>query len=447
MKAKNILRYLVLIIISLQIGSCSSTDAEQKFDQTPTERLNAQKKELSDVLLTSEHGWKAVYFTDNTILGGYTHLFKFAADGTVQMASDFDSDTQTYKSEYAVQTGSTVSLVFTTKNRIHLLSDSNNYPIDLLVGKGYLGDFQFLYYGQENGEIIFKTNRNVQELRFVKATAEDWTNLPKHTDMENNVVGAETRPLFRLLETNDGTAKHQFDFNFTQVTRFAEANSIETGVSMTYDMGIGYTYKGIIVSPALEVGGQKLTNFTYNDTDGSFTATGTSGVTAVIKYSDKPLVLTDDYKNLLPGKPFAAFGFYPDDYTIDAPTNSILFYKELAKINASLPAGQEISSVQLYLNHSLGNFIYYTFVGRAALFHFVDVVEDATGKKIILKHKSWNNNTTVATPAFLAGFDKYLMDPNGIYVKRENFRLFYTDPVYTFTSSSSPFRMTTWQIN
>ncbi|MDQ6472831.1 DUF4302 domain-containing protein [Flavobacterium sp. LHD-80] len=447
MKAKNILNYLVLIIISLPFFGCSSTDAEQKFDQTPTERLNAQKKELSDLLLTSEYGWKAVYFTDNTILGGYTHLFKFAADGTVQMASDFDSDTKTYKSEYAVQTGSTVSLTFTTKNRIHLLSDSDSYPIDLLRGKGYLGDFQFLYYGQENGEIIFKTNRTVQELRFVKATAADWANLPKHTAMEQNVIGSDARPLFRLLETNDGTTKHQFDFSFTEVTRFAEANSIEAGYSQSYNMGIAYTPTGIIVSPAVVVKDQKLTSFVYDDTNGSFTATGTNGVSAVIKYTDKPLVLTDDYKLLLPGKPYSRFGYYPDDYTADAPTNSKLFLAEIDKINASLPAGQSLAYVQLYMNHSVGTFIYYYFVGRPALQHFVDVVEDPVGKKIILKHKSWNGNTTVATPAFLASFDKNLMDPNGLYVKKESFKLYYNNTVYTFTSSSSPFRMTTWQLN
>ncbi|WP_026729794.1 DUF4302 domain-containing protein [Flavobacterium denitrificans] len=447
MKAKNILKYLALIIISLHFTGCSSTDAEQKFEQTPTERLNAQKKELSDVLLTSEYGWKAVYFTDNTILGGYTHLFKFAADGTVQMASDFDNDTKTYKSEYAIQLGSTVSLTFTTRNRIHLLSDSDSYPIDVLRGKGYLGDFQFLYYGQENGEIIFKTNRTVQELRFVKATAADWENLPKHMDMEQNVIGSDARPLFRLLETNDGTTKHQFDFSFAEVTRFAEANSIEAGYSQSYDMGIAYTPTGIIVSPAVVVKDQKLTSFIYDDATGSFTATGTNGVSAVIKYTEKPLVLTDDYKILLKGKPFAAFGYYPDDYTADAPTNSKLFLAEIEKINAALPAGQYVASVQLYFNHSLGTFIYYTFVGRGALQHYVDVVEDPVGKKIILKHKSWNGNTTVATPAFLAGFDKNLMDPNGLYVKKESFKLFYNNTVYTFTSSSSPFRMTTWQLN
>ena len=448
MKIKHLYKYLFAALLVLHLSSCNdNTDAEQKFDQTPTERLNAQKTELNELLLSSEFGWKAVYFTDNTVLGGYTHLFRFAKDGTVQMASDFDSDTKVYKSEYEIQLGSTVSVVFTTKNRIHLLSESNNYPIPALEAKGYLGDFQFLYYGQENGNIVFKTNRNNRELRFVKATAEDWTDLSENLIMEQNVIGGEDRPLFRLLETNDGTTTHKFDFSFTAATRFAESNSIETGYSVSYNMGVGYTPTGIVVSPAVEVGGQKLTNFTYSDTDGSFTATGTNGVSAVIKYTDKPLALTDDYKLLLPGQPLGWFGFFIDDYTVEAATNSPLFYAEIEKINAALPEGQSISTIEIYSNSRIGTFIYYSFVGRAPLQHFVTVEEDEAGKKMILKHKSWNGNTTVATPAILASFDKYLMDPEGIYVKKENFRLVYSEPVYTFTSASSPFRMTTWKLN
>ncbi|MEG1229834.1 MAG: DUF4302 domain-containing protein [Flavobacterium sp.] len=448
MKIKHLYKYLFAAVLILQLTACNNnTDAEQFFEETPTTRLNNQKSELNDALLSSEFGWKAVYFTDNTVLGGYTHLFKFAKDGSVVMASDFDADTDVYKSEYAIQLGSTVSVTFTTKNRIHLLSESDNFPIPALRAKGYLGDFQFLYYGQEKGEIIFRTNRNNRELRFVKATAQDWADLHKNIEMIPNVIGAATRPLFRLLETNDGTTKHQFDFSFSDVTRFAESNSIEAGYSVSYNMGVGYTPTGIVVSPAVVVGGQNLTNFVYNDTDGSFTASGTGGVSAVIKYTDKPLSLTDDYKLFLPGQPFTAFGYYTNDYTVDAPSNSVLFNSEIAKINAALPKGQSIATVEIYSNHAIGTFIYYTFVGRGALQHHVTITEDAVGKKVILKHKSWNGNTTAATPAFLASFDKYLMDPNGIYVKKESFRVFYTDPVYTFTSSSSPFRMTTWRLN
>lgn len=447
MKAKNILKYLVLIIISLQFPGCSSTDAEQNFNQTPTERLNAQKKELSDLLLTSQYGWKAVYFTDNTILGGYTHLFKFAADGTVQMASDFDSDTKTYKSEYAVQLGSTVSLTFTTKNRIHLLSDSNSFPVDALEGQGYLGDFQFLYYGQENGEIIFKTNRTVQELRFVKATAEDWTNLPKHTAMEENVIGSESRPLFRLLETNDGKTKHQFDFTFGVETRYAEANSLETGFAMTYDMGIAYTPDGIIVSPAVEVGSQKLSVFKYNDVDGSFTATGTGGVTATIKYSTKPLIITDDYKVMLDGKPQFVVGYIAANlYT--APTTSNYFRALVDKINAPLPANQRLTRIQVIFNSTFGNYIEYRFGGgKPTVYHNFTTSEDAANKTIILTHDSWDNGSVlIPAPAFLNEIDAEFFNAKGLYVKKESFKITYSNPVWTLTSATTNFRITTYQL-
>jgi hypothetical protein len=83
------------------------------------------------------------------------------------MASDYDNDTSVNTSEYSIELGSTTSLVFTTKNKIHLLSDSNNSPTAALRGKG-TRRLSVLYYGQDNGQIIFKTNRSFEELRFVK---------------------------------------------------------------------------------------------------------------------------------------------------------------------------------------------------------------------------------------------------------------------------------------
>jgi hypothetical protein len=445
MKLKTIINYLLIAFLAIGIGSCSNNDEDSKFSQTPTERLEAKQKELNDLLLSSEYGWKAVYFTDNTQLGGYTHLFKFKNGGLVDMASDFDSDTAIYNSEYKIQLGSTVSLVFTTKNRIHLLSDSDNYPTSALRGKGYKGDFQFLYYGQENGEIIFRTNRAFIELHFVKATAQDWADLPKNIDMIDNVIGAPSRPLFRLLETNDGTAIHQFDFNFTDITRFAVANSVESGSSMSYNMGIAYTPTGIIVDPAVEVGNQKLTNFIYDDVTGAFTAAGTNNVTATIKYTDKPLVITDDYKNLLDGKPQTVYG-YIAAYLSNAPTNSPLCISLLNAVNATLPANQKLSRIQLYFNSPYGNYIEYRFAGgKPSIYHNVTTVENTTDKTIVLIHDSWDNGAAIIPePAFLKALDQKLMDPAGLYVKKESFKIQFSNTIYTFTSASSPFRITTY---
>ncbi|MCA1918813.1 MAG: DUF4302 domain-containing protein [Flavobacterium piscis] len=447
MKLKYIYKYLIVAFVAVLQCACTSTEADSKFDQTPIERLNIKEKELNDLLLSSPEGWKVVYYTDSTQLGGWTHLFKFLPDGKVDMASDFDGDTSTYRSQYDIQLGSSVGVVFTTANRIHLLSQSDNYPTAALRGKGYLGDFQFFYYGQENGDIIFKTNRNVQELRFVKAKAQDWTDLPKNTPIIEGITGGPTSPLFRLLEINDGSALHLYDFDFNTNARFGTATSLDPASNQIYNLALSFTPTGAIAKPALVVKGQKLSNFVYDSVSDKFIATGTGGVSATIKYTNVPPTLTDDYKILLPGKIYARFGYYAGDYVEDSPTNSQLFVNELAAINAALPEGVELASVQVYLNHSLGNFIYYTFIGRPAVFHYIDVEEDATGKKIILKHKSWNGNPAATAPAFLANFDKHLINANGVYVKKENFKLGYSNTVYTFTSASSSFRMTAWQLN
>lgn len=448
MKIKNIYKYLFAAILILHLSSCNNnTDADQLFDETPTTRLNNQKSELNTALLSSQFGWKAVYFTDNTVLGGYTHLFKFAQDGTVEMASDFDADTDVYKSEYAIQLGSTVSLTFTTKNRIHLLSDSDNYPIPALRAKGYLGDFQFLYYGQENGEIIFKANRNGTEIRFVKATADDWAKLPQNLVMEENVIGSDTRPLFRLLETTDGTTTHKFDFSFSEITRFAESNSIETGYSISYNMGVGYTPTGIVVSPAVEVGGQKLSNFVYNDADGSFTATGTAGVKAEIKYSSKPLIITDDYKNFLDGKPQMVISFITANlYT--APTTSTYFKTLFDAANATLPANQKITRIQIYFNSAFGNYIEYRFAGgRPSVYHNFTTSADDTNKRIILTHDSWDNGSAfIPAPAFLKSLDDEFFNAAGLYLKKEAFKIQFTNNIYTVTSPTTNFRTTTYQL-
>ncbi len=453
MKIKNIFKFLIVALLATQLGACDKNEAEQKFDETPTERINARKKELNDVLLSSEYGWKAVYFTDNTQLGGFTHLFKFSADGKVAMASDFDSDTNIYNSDYSIELGSTVSLLFSTKNRIHLLSDANNYPTDGLKGKGYKGDFQFLNYGQENGEIIFRTNRSFQELHFVKATAEDWTDLELHTEMAENVKGSDDSPLFRLLETNDGTDTHKLDFSYASNTRFATANSVEQGYNISYNMGVAFTKTGIIVSPALVVNNQELTEFIYDDNTGDFTATGTDGVSAVIKYSTKPLILTDDYKLLLTGGENNVYA-YQRGITEFEPANSPLFLSLLEDIEKSI--GVPLIRAQLWFNNPDGtNYIEY----RRSIddetekryYHYFTVKADDVNKTVTFIPGVWKSGTApagasgmdpegpaISRPSFLKALDDEFMNPHGLYfteIPTVGFK------GYTFASTTTLFRM------
>ena len=445
MKVKNIFKYLIIIVVAILWGACNSTEVDQKFDSSATERINAQKKELKDALLSSQTGWKVVYYTDSTQLGGFTHLFKFLPDGNVDMASDYDDDTKIHRSQYDIQMGSAVSVVFTTFNRIHLLSQSDNYPTAALRGKGYLGDFQFFYYGQENGEIIFRTNRNFQEIRFVKATPQDWTDLAANTPIIEHITGDMTSPLFRLLEINDGAAVHQYEFDFNADARFGVATSLDS--DDTRNLALSYTPTGAVVKPAVEVKGQKLSNFVYDAATNNFVATGTGGVSATIKFTNAPPIITDDYKKLLDGEPQMVFGYIAANL-YSAPSTSDYFKYLIDRANATLPANQKISRIQIYFNSPFGTYIQYRFNGgKPTLYHTVTTSENAANKTIVLTDDYWDNGTAViAPPAFLAEIDAELTNSAGLYVKKEDFKITYSNNVYTFTSASSSFRMTTYQL-
>jgi Domain of unknown function (DUF4302) len=448
----KILKYIVIALTAIQLGSCTKEKgAEPLFNLTPTERENFKKKELREALKSSPNGWKLVYFTDNTQLGGFTHLFKFKDDKNVDMASDFDDESiKIETSEYDVQLGSTVLLVFTTKNKIHLLSDSFNYPTDNLKGQGYKGDFQFLYYGQDNGEIVFKTNRENKEIRFVKATESDWKDIAKNRVMAKNATSTSESPLFRLLEIKQGSDSVIFDFDYDSLSRFAVGRSIEPGSTDGFGLSVAYTPTGITVSPPLAIGDQNLSTFIYNSKSGNFVATGTNGLTASIEYSTKPLVLTDDYKILLPGNKNNVYA-YIDSFMNGISTNSALFNSLFEELQANAPAGFIVTRIQPWFNNPKTNgtnYIEYRFAKTTAptvtalrIYHFFDLTSDPQKGTITFNPTVWKNSglltaPTIPAPAFLKPMDDQLTDPQGLYFRKES------SGFYTLTSATNPFRMT-----
>ncbi|QVY64784.1 DUF4302 domain-containing protein [Polaribacter sp. Q13] len=258
---KQIINKISLIAVAFFILNACTTnnDPDEVFNEVPSVRLAKQKEDLKELLQSSEEGWKVTYFTDDSQLGGYTYLMDFTGDNTVEMDSDFGATKGTRTaSEWDVTLGSTVKLTFTTRNKIHELSDSNNAPDANLTGQGYLGSFEFLYYGTDGDDIIFRANRGFNEVVFKKATSTDWSDLSKN----DAIVGAITG---QLAYEVDGDVSF---FSFNNARRFM--SNLDTQVNDT-DFGIGYTPTGIIVSPAIKAdNGNEYSNFTLNDAKNKF---------------------------------------------------------------------------------------------------------------------------------------------------------------------------------
>jgi hypothetical protein len=290
----------------------------------------------------------------------------------------------------------------------------------------------------------------LREVRFIKAKAEDLTNLSKNRKMIANISG-DSKPLYRSLETYDGSKLNTFNFNYSSKPRFAKASSLDPDSKLSYNLGIGFTPTGIIVEPPLKIGNQKLTEFTYDPITSNFNAVGTNGVTASIKYSNKPLSLTNDYKSLLSGQPAITVSYFAKDEIAKANTNSSLFYSELEKVNLALPKGISILYVTLNfntptINNQTTNSIQFFFSNFTTFYHYVSTTEDATNKTIILTHQSWSAGLSPNLQTLLGNFDSFLRDPKGLYVRKEDYKIKYINDVYTLSSGSNPFRITTWKL-
>jgi hypothetical protein len=255
------IKYIAILILCISF-SCVDNEPELLFDDVPSERVNASVDQVKQLLLNATNGWKITYFTDDTTLGGYTYLFRFLEDGTVEMDSDFGQTKGTVTSSlWTVDFGATVKLNFTTQNKIHELSDSNSSPDPELTGQGYRGSFEFLFYGIEGENLSFQASRDNTPVLFQKASQQDWDNLSKNDDIINLLNG-------QLSYVKDGITQ---TFEFNSDRRFA--TNEDDQVTDT-NFGIGFSPNGIIVSPAITDENEVAHDtFILNDSNSAFIST------------------------------------------------------------------------------------------------------------------------------------------------------------------------------
>lgn len=258
---KQFLKYIAIFVFCISF-SCVDNEPELLFDDVPSERANKKIEEVMQLLLDSPNGWKMTYFPDDTILGGYTYVFRFSEDGTVEMDSDFGATKGTVTSSlWQVDLGATVKLNFTTQNKIHELSDSDSSPDDELAGQGYRGSFEFLFYGTEGENLSFQAARDNTPVLFEKATQQDWDNLSKNDDIIDLING-------QLSYVKNGV-KQSFEYDADR--RFVtKVNSLTTDP----DFGIGFSSNGISVSPAITDNNDvSHDTFIINESNSAFVST------------------------------------------------------------------------------------------------------------------------------------------------------------------------------
>ncbi len=277
--------YLILLLFTF---SCSKDDDTSLFNQSPNDRIESKKSELQNLLVASDY--KVVYFPNNKKFGGFTFLMKFKNDGTVDMTSDVDNGFDVFSSKYEVQLGSTIELIFTTRNHIHKLLDRTN-------GLVYEGNSNFQYISSSSdGKITFKEYRNDATLVFEPIKNLDWNKEVSNSfAMRQNMFPLIGTSAFQQLIINDSKGESRYNLNYDGSFIFARPRN-QTSISTTepeINFGIAYTLEGLIVSPAIELNGVSYETFVYDATSNSFIATVGSD-TATIGFTNEPVFISDD---------------------------------------------------------------------------------------------------------------------------------------------------------
>lgn len=150
---KKILFAIQFAVIANLLLSCT-TEVDEIFNITSSERLQASLTECRQLLSTSENGWLIQYYPSaSREYGGHNFVAKFGTDGYVEISGDVADDiSKVVKSHYSVLTSNGITLSFDTYNSyLHYWSDPDYWAENM-----YGGDFEWMYVRGDRQEMVFQ---------------------------------------------------------------------------------------------------------------------------------------------------------------------------------------------------------------------------------------------------------------------------------------------------
>lgn len=426
--------------------SCKDHKAKEVFEKPAGERIQQNINSLREKLKSHALGWKVTYQPGKAETGYYQFVFRFINDTEVEMASDFSSkDLALRKSEYSILTGSTVKLSFASGSAIHKLSDSDFSPIPGARGSGLKGDFEFLYYGEnEQGDLVFRTNRTNRTILFKKAADNSVDEIKSsYGNLEKFTIG---KSVYRsLLESKNGREiRSAFEFPYNaRVARIREriTDGNKEYLSNGYITGFGYTATGVFLDSVKRNNGGFVKNlsFTYNENKARFVTNLPDGTELAIAESKDPIIPADGQKYFLNPARTANVGFYYQDSDMGSLTTPDFN----ALIEKLLPTGAT-GNFRLFRQSGTKKIDYASFFGTASVNNKnvsqLLIYEDK-GDRLVMKPNGFldaNGSIKPANAARYNEFMSFLTDSQGFYVEFLGRATRYTNYVLTFTSVKDP---------
>ncbi|RAV27609.1 DUF4302 domain-containing protein [Sinomicrobium soli] len=436
--------WYALIIWGIIISCNDDNGADNLFEDNTTERISNAQNELRTTLLSAENGWKMVYFPTDDEFGGFTILMKFNTDGTVDMTSDIDENTDMVTSSYDIDYGATVKLNFATKNHLHKLVDSY-YP-EALRGTGYKGSGEFLFYGtDEESNVVFRSVRDKEHenITFHRADAADWESaIENGRDTGVRLEGIPSDPVFRGVVITANGEETLYPFSYDQLRRYVSISGTSSEGKITdKSFGVAFAPDKLLLSPSLELEEDTFSEFEWKEAEEKFVSQGNTGITAEIKFLDRPVFITDDYLLIYDMARGGHDRFsYRDDTLAETPYTSEA-YKELfneARDNfAATQGGREIYRFEILFDSETEGrvrYLYYSGSSSFSLYH--NFTWEVVDQKILISDNGWDDlNFNPGRETALAPIDQMIFNSEGLFVEQVPETFTYSNQVYTFIAA------------
>jgi hypothetical protein len=348
MTMRRIIHTLFLPALAALLLSGCSSEYENIFSETPDERAEKERVQLTEILKSAPNGWKAQLYTSAG--PGYFYYLDFNDNGLVNMVSDFNEQTATEPAEgtWTIKLLQKPTLTFDTYSYIHLPADPDGEVSGGLNGEGLLSDFEFTFSRTAGDSVVLKGLKHNTQMILVKSTPDETTriiDLGIRNILVNTTDYVGANPGLRIELPHGEILPMAINVTVKMVSaQYVKTNG--TGVE-TYVSPFTFTLQGIHLKTPLVYAGFSISDLTWDADAGVYTvqldaATAlTSSTEPVIFRPSTPLwsVLEWDYPIIyMPEAP----------YTQSLPGQSAAFVDDYASINQEL----QVSIYKLTLNDS-----------------------------------------------------------------------------------------------
>lgn len=272
---KKVISIFALSALFLSSFYSCKNEEEDLFDQTSALRLEAAKKNYTELLSSADNGWAMEYFATDKYKG-YLMLVKFNKDGSIKIAAKDDLTNNRYTEEegslYELIADNGPVLTFNSAtNLLHRFSAPEDIPgtKEDEKGTGYGGDYEFIMVSpiSEKDNILMKGKKNGVYIQMIRLNEnQDWEDyFAKQSALKDKLFGSNVNPVLLSIA----------DKNF-------EIHDISTGISRYIPEGgdlitdskersVVLNSEGFRLITPITENGHTVQNFVYDESNDIFT--------------------------------------------------------------------------------------------------------------------------------------------------------------------------------